>query len=77
MNFLLKLKLWLSIFLSFLMLTYIATQSEFLNQRNELKIEKTMITEEEFQNKKEYELKQAEEKNKREKYLLYLLYYGL
>ncbi|MGL4865041.1 MAG: hypothetical protein ACRC3I_05275 [Cetobacterium sp.] len=77
MRFLLKLKLWLSIFLSFLILIFFAIQLGFVDQRNEIKIEKTTLTDEEFQVKKEFELKQAEEKNKRERYLLYLLYYGL
>ncbi|MGL4652465.1 MAG: hypothetical protein ACRCZO_13090 [Cetobacterium sp.] len=77
MRFLLKLKLWLSIVLSFLILIFFATQSGFIDQRNEIKIEKTTLTDEEFQAKKEFELKQAEEKNKKERYLLYLLYYGL
>ncbi|MGL4538099.1 MAG: hypothetical protein ACRCUD_03255 [Cetobacterium sp.] len=77
MRFLLKLKLWLSIVLSFLILIFFATQSEFIDQRNEIKIEKNTLTDEEFQAKKEFELKEAEEKNKRERYLLYLLYYGL
>lgn len=77
MRFLLKLKLWLSIFLSFLILIFFATQSGFIEQRNEVKIEKNLLTAEEFQAKKELELKQAEEKSKKEHYLLYLLYYGL
>lgn len=77
MRFLLKLKLWLSIFLSFLILIFFATQSGFIEQRNEVKIEKNLLTAEEFQAKKELELKQAEEKSKKERYLLYLLYYGL
>ncbi|MGL4358054.1 MAG: hypothetical protein ACRCSY_05075 [Cetobacterium sp.] len=77
MRFLLELKLWLSIFLSFLILIFFATQSGFIDQRKEVKVEKTLLTAEEFQAKKEFELKQAEEKNKRERYLLYLLYYGL
>ncbi|MGL5355304.1 MAG: hypothetical protein ACRDAQ_01960 [Cetobacterium sp.] len=77
MRFLLKLKLWLSIFLSFLILIFFAAHSSFINERKELKIEKTMMTDEDFQNKKEYDLKQSEEKTKKERYLAYLLYYGL
>lgn len=52
MKFLLKLKLWLSVFLSFLILYIFCYTIRIYNKRNEIKIEKIMLTDEEFKLKK-------------------------